>query len=648
MASSPFRRGRRARGARQRARRAQRRRRRHAAPGRRDPARPRARRRSHGAVARSRPRRSPAPAARWFRDAIRRRRVERVPVAYLVGHKGFRHLDLLRATSACSSRAPRPSTSSEALLDLPPNASRARRRHRQRRDARSRQARAAGPSRSPPPTPSPDSARRRRARGAALRSFSQGDLLDGVDPHVDAIVSNPPYVPDGDRLTMMPEVAAEAKLPRSSPAPTACGPSAAARGRAGTRAPRSRWRSGAGRRPRCARWSRRRRIPGGPHRDRPRRPRARRARERCRDHRRAGRHLRALHGLSAACAVFGADTVYGLACDVASLEAVERLYAIKGRRPDKPAAVMFFTGPGDRRAARAGPAHDQRAGGRCPVRSRCCPTRAGAPLACGPDRTPSAARPRAGAERAALAAVRWPVLQSSANAGRGGADARRLEDIPAPIRDAADLLLDAGELAGRPRPSSTCGASRTRAPGTMIREGAVASELRGSWRRCLRCRFRHAMVIAVGSDHAGYHLKEHVKDVLLAAGHEIVDVGTGTPGLGRTTRPSPSRQRLGRRRPGRPHHVGVRLGRRRRDRRQQGRGRSRGRRRGERPKCEIQPVATTTPTRSTLTGARLAPADADAIVERFLRTTFEGGRHAPAGVANRGTGRSGVESPAIG
>src|SRR6201999_2780088 len=33
----------------------------------------------------------------------------------------------------------------------------------------------------------------------------------------------------------------------------------------------------------------------------------------------------------------------------------------------------------------------------------------------------------------------------------------------------------------------------------------------------------------VGSDHAGYHLKEHVKDVLRTAGHEVVDVGTGTP-----------------------------------------------------------------------------------------------------------------------
>src|SRR3978361_687233 len=37
------------------------------------------------------------------------------------------------------------------------------------------------------------------------------------------------------------------------------------------------------------------------------------------------------------------------------------------------------------------------------------------------------------------------------------------------------------------------------------------------------------MVIAIGSDHAGYHLKEHVKGVLLASGHEVVDVGTGTP-----------------------------------------------------------------------------------------------------------------------
>jgi len=41
-------------------------------------------------------------------------------------------------------------------------------------------------------------------------------------------------------------------------------------------------------------------------------------------------------------AVFPADTVYGLACDPDSPAAVERLYALKGRPPAKPAAVMCF------------------------------------------------------------------------------------------------------------------------------------------------------------------------------------------------------------------------------------------------------------------------------------------------------------------
>src|SRR5690606_4592905 len=41
-------------------------------------------------------------------------------------------------------------------------------------------------------------------------------------------------------------------------------------------------------------------------------------------------------------ALFPADTVYGLACEPEIDDAVARLYALKGRRPDKPAAVMFF------------------------------------------------------------------------------------------------------------------------------------------------------------------------------------------------------------------------------------------------------------------------------------------------------------------
>ena len=41
-------------------------------------------------------------------------------------------------------------------------------------------------------------------------------------------------------------------------------------------------------------------------------------------------------------ALFPADTVYGLATEPESAEGVRRLYALKGRRADRPAAVMFF------------------------------------------------------------------------------------------------------------------------------------------------------------------------------------------------------------------------------------------------------------------------------------------------------------------
>ena len=41
-------------------------------------------------------------------------------------------------------------------------------------------------------------------------------------------------------------------------------------------------------------------------------------------------------------ALFPADTVYGLGCDPESASAVERLYRLKGRGSDRPAAVMFF------------------------------------------------------------------------------------------------------------------------------------------------------------------------------------------------------------------------------------------------------------------------------------------------------------------
>ena len=41
-------------------------------------------------------------------------------------------------------------------------------------------------------------------------------------------------------------------------------------------------------------------------------------------------------------ALFPADTVYGLATEPDSREGVDRLYRLKGRAADTPAAVMFF------------------------------------------------------------------------------------------------------------------------------------------------------------------------------------------------------------------------------------------------------------------------------------------------------------------
>jgi tRNA (cmo5U34)-methyltransferase len=49
----------------------------------------------------------------------------------------------------------------------------------------------------------------------------------------------------------------------------------------------------------------------------------------------------------------------------------------------------------------------------------------------------------------ALAGVRWPLLQSSANHA-GGPDPRALAEVPEEIRRRAEMVIDAGELPGTP------------------------------------------------------------------------------------------------------------------------------------------------------------------------------------------------------
>jgi L-threonylcarbamoyladenylate synthase len=147
--------------------------------------------------------------------------------------------------------------------------------------------------------------------------------------------------------------------------------------------------------------------------------------------------------------VFPADTVYGLACDPESPGAVERLYALKGRPALKPAAVMFFRL--DRALAglpELGPRTRAALGRLLPgAMTLLLPNPRGRfPLACGPDRGTLGVRVP---DVAALRGVGVPALQSSANVS-GGPDARRLADVPAPIRAGADLVLDGGELPGTP------------------------------------------------------------------------------------------------------------------------------------------------------------------------------------------------------
>jgi len=140
-------------------------------------------------------------------------------------------------------------------------------------------------------------------------------------------------------------------------------------------------------------------------------------------------------------AVFPADTVYGLACAPENADAVARLYELKGRPPDKPAAVMFF----DREQALLPELSS---------RTRALMTRLlpGAVTLL----VPSERYPLAGGAGTLGMRVpdipplaRVPVLQSSANV-TGGPDARRLEEVPEPIRRGADLVIDGGELPGTP------------------------------------------------------------------------------------------------------------------------------------------------------------------------------------------------------
>jgi L-threonylcarbamoyladenylate synthase len=175
-------------------------------------------------------------------------------------------------------------------------------------------------------------------------------------------------------------------------------------------------------------------------------------------------------------AVFPADTVYGVCCDPDDERAVRRLYELKGRPAERPAAVMFFalepalsTLSELRDAERA--ALTALLPG--PVTLLLANPRLRFGPACGPDPATLGLRvPRLPASLAALRAVGRPAMQSSANLS-GETDARRLTDVPTSIRHGADLVLDGGELPGTPSTVVDLRDYQSRRDWRVLREGAL-------------------------------------------------------------------------------------------------------------------------------------------------------------------------------
>jgi tRNA threonylcarbamoyl adenosine modification protein (Sua5/YciO/YrdC/YwlC family) len=178
-------------------------------------------------------------------------------------------------------------------------------------------------------------------------------------------------------------------------------------------------------------------------------------------------------------AVFPADTVYGIACSPDDAFAVERLYLLKRRPKSKPSGVMFF---GVEAALRAFPSLGERTRSAITALlpgglTLLLPNPLGAfPLACGEDLSTIGVRVP---DVPLLAEVGVPVLQSSANLA-GGADPRRLDDVPELLKAACDVVIDGGELPGTP--STVVDLRRYEDEGhwSVVRAGAVSEAALGA------------------------------------------------------------------------------------------------------------------------------------------------------------------------
>lgn len=176
-------------------------------------------------------------------------------------------------------------------------------------------------------------------------------------------------------------------------------------------------------------------------------------------------------------AVFPSDTVYGLCCHPEDEQAARRLYALKGRPKARASAVMFFSL--EPALAALGELHERERRALAallpgPV-TLLLANRAGRFVAaCRSDPATLGLRVPALPERLqALCGLPDPVMQSSANLS-GEPDARRLEDVPASIREGADLVLDGGTLPGTPSTVIDLREYAVNGSWHMLREGALA------------------------------------------------------------------------------------------------------------------------------------------------------------------------------
>jgi release factor glutamine methyltransferase len=147
------------------------------------------------------------PAVRAYQEAVRRRAFEREPVAYIVGRRGFRHLELSVDRRAL---IPRPETELlvEVGLALPAGArvldmgtgsgAVALALVQERPDLQV--------SGSDIDADALELARANGERlGLAVRWLA-ADLLEGLADELDAVLCNPPYVAESERAALAPEI----------------------------------------------------------------------------------------------------------------------------------------------------------------------------------------------------------------------------------------------------------------------------------------------------------------------------------------------------------------------------------------------------------------------------------------------------------